>query len=112
MRERGRRVGGDIGDPTGGQAERPRPNRLSDEAAPNILTGSGGPARRNAIPSWVRRAAAEGEATAASRIRRAQVAQRRSDESEAAAQSTPNWFTLVIIGFIVISILRACLQVG
>lgn len=92
-----------------GRMARPRPNRLSDEAIPNVLTGSDEASKSNAGPSWVR-AGAAGRRAAASQGRSGQPAARTGRPQ--VARAGPNWMTVAIIGFFLLSIARACLQGG
>jgi hypothetical protein len=111
MRERGREPR--IEDPRMvvlGRAARPKPNRLSDEATPNVLTGPDEVAASNVAPRWVRAAAAQ-RRTSARRSSGTAAAAGGSERSDA-ARANPSWFTFLIIGFILLSLVRACLQLG
>jgi hypothetical protein len=108
MRERGRGPRAEDVRIVLGRGARPRPNRLSDEATPNVLTGMAKAPRSNTVPSWVGASAAR--RAVASRPRSSAAGPGGPGRTE--AQTSPNWFTLVIIGFILLSLLRACLQLG
>jgi hypothetical protein len=86
-----------------GRLARPRPNRLSDEATPNVLTGSAEGASRNAGPSWVGATPERGTRSAAGAPR---------TKPAQPARAGANWMTIAIVGFFLLSIARACLQGG
>jgi hypothetical protein len=116
MRERGYLLR-DEGDPVPfARMERPRPNRLSDEARPNVLTGDTGEvSSSNAAPSWVgAAAAARRRGPTARRIRVSRPAGETTVDADGseAVRAGPNWFTIIVVGFILINFLRACLQLG
>jgi hypothetical protein len=109
MNEQGRPVRGGRRGVTGSDGNRPRPNRLSDEARPNVLHLTDAQSESHAGQPAVRTIDRPRSRRQASRSAPAATA---SDGAQEGQRSNPSLFTILVAGFVVINILRACLQAG
>jgi hypothetical protein len=109
MNEQGRRVRGGRRGVAGSDGNRSRPNRLSDEAKPNVLHLTDDRAASLVGPSPIQRS---DRPLGRRPTSRAASVTSGSDGVQEGQRSSPSLFTILVAGFVVINILRACLQAG